>query len=652
MKLVSILLTLGLSYLGVWAQAQFPVLTQWIFIYVTVFVVSWIGGFINGIVATVVSLTLAGFILIPWGAFSLHDFVQILVLSSLGFWISFSMDQYKKSRIKISASDELEKSLGFLDTLLENIPMMVFVKDAVDLRFVKFNKAGLDLVGFQREEIIGKNDLDMFPPEQATHFINYDREVLKKGGIIDIPFETLNTKSRGQRILHTKKIPIMDKNGTPLYLLGVSEDVTDKIESERLQIQVLAEDAAKMERLKMQERETFVAQAISSLSSTLDYQETLNRLVTILVPTLGDWCILTVKNDEGQFERVESFHSDPDLQPYLSEFIKLYPPSPEDLEIQKALLKGESSLSNNLNETDLKARSQDPHKFDLYRKIETHSSMIIPVKVRDQVHGAISIARNSRRPAFDELDLILAEEIGRRAGTVLENSLLFKSTQKAVKARDEFLSIASHELKTPITSLKMQIQMLQRSSQNEKIEKPLQLASRQINRLTLLVNDLLDVSRFDSGKMSYNFENLHLGPIVLEVQEMVKNDFHTSGTDLTVFIDNDAEIKGDKYRLEQVIVNLFNNAHKYGAGKAVEIRLFSAEKEICLSVKDNGKGIPAELQNKIFEKFERGRQDSNISGLGLGLFISKEIMTAHGGRIDVESDGEHGSTFTMRLPLI
>ncbi|MBA2404362.1 MAG: GAF domain-containing protein, partial [Bdellovibrionales bacterium] len=394
------------------------------------------------------------------------------------------MDEYKKSRIKIYASQELAKSLGFLDTLLENLPLMVL------------------------------NDYDLFPKDQADHFVKYDREVLKGGGIVDIPFEVVNTKYQEQRILHTKKIPIYDANGKTIYLLGVSEDITEKVESERLKREAQEIDAARIERLRMNERETFVSNAISSLSTTLDYQETLNRLVAAVVPTICDWSTVLVKNENGCFLRVAGIHRQSPLIPLLDELNESFPPNSNDIELSLAFERGDSSLIKNLDDVLLRTRAHSPRRFEIFSQLGTHSSVIVPIIFRGKIMGALSVVRGPDWAPFNELDLILVEEIGRRAGAVLENSLLFKSTQKAVKARDEFLSIASHELKTPITSLKMQLQMLARVLQDETILKPINNSIKQVDRLTLLVNDLLDVSKFESGRMSYNFQTFSLSQLL------------------------------------------------------------------------------------------------------------------------------------------
>ncbi len=139
--------------------------------------------------------------------------------------IAKDITEIKKSR------DELREREQFLTSIIENIPDMIFIKDAEELRFVRFNKAGEELLGYKREDLIGKNDYDFFPKEQADFFVEKDRKVLESGGVTDIPEEPIDTK-KGKRILHTKKMPIVDKEGKPIYLLGISEDITERKKAE------------------------------------------------------------------------------------------------------------------------------------------------------------------------------------------------------------------------------------------------------------------------------------------------------------------------------------------------------------------------------------------------------------------------------------
>ncbi len=168
-------------------------------------------------------------------------------------------------------ADELE-SLKFLDSIIENIPHMIFIKDAKDLRFVRFNKAGEDLLGYSRKELIGRNDYDFFPKEEADFFTTNDRKVLEGQRSVDIPEEPIHTRFKGRRILHTKKIPLMDEKGNPRYLLGISEDITDaRVTREEL--------TRNQEKLALSNAEKEQMEVFTYLASH-DLQEPLQKIIS------------------------------------------------------------------------------------------------------------------------------------------------------------------------------------------------------------------------------------------------------------------------------------------------------------------------------------------------------------------------------------
>ncbi len=137
--------------------------------------------------------------------------------------------------------DGAKEHAMFFQSIIDNVPNMIFVKDAKELRFVLFNKAGEELVGYSKDDMVGKNDYDFFPKQEADFFITNDRLVLEKKELLDIPEEPLQTHHKGLRILHTKKIPIMDESGVPRYLLGISEDITEKKEAQGVLMRTYAE---------------------------------------------------------------------------------------------------------------------------------------------------------------------------------------------------------------------------------------------------------------------------------------------------------------------------------------------------------------------------------------------------------------------------
>lgn len=235
------------------------------------------------------------------------------------------------------------------------------------------------------------------------------------------------------------------------------------------------------------------------------------------------------------------------------------------------------------------------------------------------------------------------------------------SLKKALKSRDDFLSICSHELKTPLTTLKMLIQITnhlkerkgsEEAFSQENMEKFLNQADRSVDRIIRLVNDMLDISRISTGRLSLNLEQVLLDQLVHDVAERLSSLMIFSGCDLRIQATRNVIGFWDRFRLEQVLTNLLTNAAKYAPNAPVEVTLTEEGNNAVLRVRDHGKGIPEEDQKRIFERFVRAVTSGSVSGLGLGLYISKEIIELHHGKISVESTVGKGTTFTIVLPQI
>lgn len=232
--------------------------------------------------------------------------------------------------------------------------------------------------------------------------------------------------------------------------------------------------------------------------------------------------------------------------------------------------------------------------------------------------------------------------------------------QRALKSRDEFLSIASHELKTPITSLKLQLQLVKkRRLQNkadayspEKMDALVDLIEKQIERITRLVDDMLDISRIRSGKLTVLKDNVNLCQLLTEILNRMEPSLKVARTVVTLECAENITGKWDRLRIDQVFTNILTNAMKYGNNKPVSIHVKKEKHHVLISFIDQGIGLEPEACERIFLRFEREVNFYEISGLGLGLYIARQIVQAHGGKIWVESDGPGaGSTFFVELPL-
>ncbi|MBN8467642.1 PAS domain-containing protein [Corallococcus exiguus] len=237
-----------------------------------------------------------------------------------------------------------------------------------------------------------------------------------------------------------------------------------------------------------------------------------------------------------------------------------------------------------------------------------------------------------------------------------ERDRLLREAQEAIRVRDDFMSVAAHEMKTPLTPLKLHLQMLKGQADAGHVVAPRHVdkALAQLTRLSVLVNDLLDTSRIQAGKMEFAREPTSLRELILEVLSVFRgtSSLHSLGFEAP---DEPLVVMGDRARLAQVLTNLVENALKYSpTGGAVRVTARRMGTEVCVSVKDEGIGIPKEEQAHLFERFFRARNApiSGFGGLGLGLYISRDIIERHGGRIWVESEVEHGSTFHFVLPCL
>jgi signal transduction histidine kinase len=283
--------------------------------------------------------------------------------------------------------------------------------------------------------------------------------------------------------------------------------------------------------------------------------------------------------------------------------------------------------------------------------------MVVPLSARGKTLGAITLIASDSRRNYTERDLQIAEELGRRAGVAVDNAILYSQLQQAIRTRDEFLSIASHELKTPLTTLMLQSQITQLNLSKGNLEffsqERLQKFSRQIDsqvgRLEALVEDMLDVSRIQSGKLLAVAEPVDLASLT----EIVCEQLSPMATEQGSSIEFSAqETRGiwDRRRIEQVLVNLITNAIKYGEGKPIQVRVYQEDGLAKVDVEDHGLGISPENHLRIFERFERAVSSKGISGLGLGLYISKNILNLHKAEIRLRSELGRGSVFTIELP--
>lgn len=286
------------------------------------------------------------------------------------------------------------------------------------------------------------------------------------------------------------------------------------------------------------------------------------------------------------------------------------------------------------------------------------SYVVLPLSVGGSALGAMLIFFDHAR-VFNREDREFCLSIARQCAHALNRAQLYKEAQRAVRLRDDFLSIASHELRTPITPLKLQVQNLLRIIEKRKLstlthEQTLKIvctADAQINRLTKLVDELLDVTRITTGNIELRKEKVDLSKTVSDIFNRFKSELAAVKCDVSLDLEENLFAEIDHSRIEQVVTNLLSNAMRYGAGKPIEISTARVgQRYVEIRIQDHGIGIDQKDQKRIFDRFERASSTTNFGGLGLGLFIVHQIVQSHNGTIRVKSSIGEGAAFIVKLP--
>ncbi|HEU5101377.1 MAG TPA: ATP-binding protein [Roseiflexaceae bacterium] len=410
---------------------------------------------------------------------------------------------------------------------------------------------------------------------------------------------------------------------------------------------------------RVADEQRFLAEASRLLVASLDHTATLSNLTQLVVPKLADYCIVDIVAEDGGIERLAVAHRDPVKQALLSDIQRRYPMSLNaPAGFQKVIRTGVGELFPQITDEFLQPLAHDAEHLALLRQLGLRSGICVPLRARGRVLGALTLSITDSGRVYGPGDLALAEDLAYRAGMAIDNARLYHEAQKAVRVRDQFLSIASHELKTPLTALLGNAQMLQRRAVREgnfveRDQRALRVIADQATRLNKMIAALLDISRIEMGQLSIARAPMDLSAlarrVVAEMQPTLERhtiSYSDCGAPLMV--------DGDELRLEQVLHNLIGNAVKYSpAGGTVSVWLEQRGSHACAHVQDQGIGIPAESVPRLFTRFYRANNvdPESISGMGIGLFVVKEIVSLHGGTIEVTSQEHQGSTFTVCLPL-
>ncbi len=411
------------------------------------------------------------------------------------------------------------------------------------------------------------------------------------------------------------------------------------------------------EKIRWSSDQAFLANAGTTLAHSLDSNKTLRALAGLVVPRLADWCQISLYGEDGALEEQAAIHADPSKIILAERLGESFPPRIEEAPYSDALRTGHFLHILPQDSLHLSRHIQSKEYRELLTELGLWQILIVPFKCVRGPHGVMTLVMSSSTREFSQSDVFLAEELSRIASYAIDNAFLYAKVQNAVRSRDRFLSFASHELKTPLTSLLLQIQLLLSQSVNKEVldaklfSKMLAICESQVNRLSALIDRLLDLTRIQNGHLKLNLARTDLSKLTLDVVSKLNPQAVHAGSKLTVADLHSVSGLWDSNQIEHVVSNLLSNAIKYGGGKPIEVGINEDTDFAILTVKDHGVGIAPGDLTEVFKRFKRASTDNKIEGLGLGLYIVKQIVSAHNGEVELESKLGMGSTFRVKLPL-
>jgi PAS domain S-box-containing protein len=410
------------------------------------------------------------------------------------------------------------------------------------------------------------------------------------------------------------------------------------------------------------ERLTFLASASIVLSQSLEMQSTLDAIVQIAVPRIGDMCFIHVVDNDHTIRLAAVCHIDPSKEAALVENYRLYPPQLDAGDgVGWVVRTGQSELVTEIPANAITNFAIDTHQRELLAGLDLVSYLTVPLTARGRAVGALTFATSESGRRYSNADLLLAEELGRRAGLAIENARLYslehQARQQAEKANElklQFLGMVSHELRTPLASIKGFASTLLATDVQFSPEQQIKFISiidAEADRLRGLVDQLLDLSSLQAGTLQIFPEPQTIGALLdfARAQLVMLTIAHKFELDVP---NMGLRVLADGQRIAQVLVNLVGNASKYAPrGTTIELRAVQDEEMVLISVTDQGPGIPPSERMQVFQLFHRSPDAKMQKGVGIGLAICKGLVEAHGGRIWIDDNpAGQGTRVSFTLP--
>jgi PAS domain S-box-containing protein len=423
---------------------------------------------------------------------------------------------------------------------------------------------------------------------------------------------------------------VTDDDGDVTKMVGVCGDVTN--------------------RKRREQQLSFMSEASSLLSESLDSTELVKTLTRLTVPDLADWCVLHLTSDSGDLELAEVVHADPSKVELAWSFVER---APTPGGFQQILDSGESFFRPKIDPDILGQYARNDEHREVMQSLGFKSGIIVPICGRERAHGTLTLIASESGRTFTEDDLRFVEEFVARAALAMDNAELYATARRAVEVRDDVLAIVSHDLRNPLTVISTAHAVLERIDDEKQRANAMGGIKRAVDQMQKLIQDLLDASYLESGKLQLEPRPVNVSKLFAEMGELFAPRAEEQSVELSFDVEPDRlKVDADPTRLQQALGNLISNALRYvDEGGQVSVRATGKGDEVSITVADDGCGIPDDKLERLFDRFYQAQRDRH-GGAGLGLAIAKGVVEAHGGELTVESTPAEGTTFEFTLPAV
>lgn len=501
---------------------------------------------------------------------------------------------------------------------------------------VLFNRGAEEIFGYRRDEVLGE-PLQILLPERYREPHRRHMEAFAVG-----PDSARHMGERGE-------IAGLRKDGREFP----AEASISRLEGPegRLYTVVLRDITA---RKKAEETQRFLADASAILSRSLESETILAGLATLPLPDLADWCVIDVV-DDGELRRIQVAHRDPELDEVARTLLR-YPPRAERPHPSLTVMEtGEPELIETVSDAFLEAVAADEEHLATLRRLGPVSLLVVPLVARDRALGAFVLVSSDPARPYTADDLLLAQEIGRRAALAVDNARLYREAQEAIAARDEVLDVVSHDLGNPLSAIRVSTRVADRLLEEGEIEPAreqldgVRAAALQMERL---IRDLLEIRRIESGRLRLVRRPERVQQLVEDAIQSMRLLADERGITLRRSLGPGLPetIRVDADRIQQIFSNLVGNALKFTPeGGTITVGAEAEDGSVVFSVNDTGPGLEPDQLPHVFDRFWQARHHGS-HGVGLGLSIAKGLAEAHGGGVAVESEAGNGSRFSFIVP--